>query len=178
MNVGCGSCREIREIFCSPPVLNDKEVTFTFIDKEKRALEFAKKSLNKYQKNGNIKFKFIRENVFNFHKYPEKYMNAFGRQDLIYCIGLADYIPDIILGEIIKFCFNLLNKNGRLIIAHKNVKVHKSIGSDWFCNWYFYPRNEKDVNKIINEYLKGYKFIIKIVEDKTRHLFFIYIAKT
>ncbi|MCM8832014.1 MAG: hypothetical protein NC918_07475, partial [Candidatus Omnitrophica bacterium] len=82
-----------------------------------------------------------------------------------------------ILGKIINFCFKLLSKEGLLIIAHKNVKEHKSIASDWFCDWYFYPRNEQDMENILNEYLKEYKFTKEVIKDRTGHIFFANITK-
>ncbi len=76
-----------------------------------------------------------------------------------------------------RFCFELLNNKGALVIAHKNVKVHRSIGSDWACDWNFYPRKENDVNKIIAESLSKEKIKIKVMRDWTKHLFFIRVDK-
>jgi hypothetical protein len=101
----------------------------------------------------------------------------FGKQDLIYSIGLVDYVPDSILGDMIKFCFELLNENGILIMAHKNIKVRKNIGSDWACDWNFYPRNENDVKSIVEKSLLEKRFKIKVIHERTKHIFFIHIAK-
>jgi hypothetical protein len=175
MNIGCGSCKEIRDLFLDFPYT--KEVIFTLIDWDKEALDFSQKSLIKYSANPSIKFRYINENAFIFYKYSKKYLEMFGGQDLIYSIGLADYMLDSILEEMVKFCFELLNKNGTLVIAHKNVKIHKSIGSDWACDWNFYPRNENDIKKIITKSLSKEKFKIKIIRDLTKHVFFVRIVK-
>ena len=175
MNLGCGSSREMREIF--PKLSCNKELNFTLVDWDKEALKFAKKSLNLHKVGKNTIFKFRRENIFNFYRYPQRYIKALKRQDLIYSIGLADYMPNLIFGETIKFCFNLLKENGTLMIAHKNVKVHKSYASDWFCDWNFYSRSIKDVKEVVYENLKGYEFSLRIVKEKTNHIFFVVVTK-
>ncbi len=175
MNLGCGSCREISEIFENKKMLLNKKLMFTLIDWDKEALDFSKKVLDKYSSE-DIKFNFVQENIVNLHKTPEKYSKLFGKQDLIYSIGLVDYLPSLILGDVINFCFNLLNEKGILTLAHKNVKVHKSIASDWFCDWLFFPRSKEDMMEIIEKSLENRKYKIKISEDKTKHIFFIDIS--
>lgn len=173
MNLGCGSCRELKELFEEESFSN--QINLFLLDWETRALRFSKKVLKKYSSK-KINFKFIRANVLTMYKFPEKF-KILKNQDLVYSIGLADYLPGLVLGEIIKFCFNLLKPKGQLIIAHKNVKVHKSYMSDWYCNWHFYPRSKKDIEKLIREYLDKRKFKIKFIEEKTKHLFFVTISK-
>lgn len=177
MNIGCGSCKELRELLAEYTIDSNKEVIFTLLDREEKALEFAKQSLIKYQNNGKIQFNFIKENVVNIYKKHEIYSKLLNKQDLIYCIGLADYIPDIIFGEMLKFSLKSLSRKGILTVAHKNIKVHKSIASDWFCNWYFYPRSKEDVEKIVYEYLGRYKYTMKINEDKTKHIYFVTLSR-
>jgi hypothetical protein len=177
MNLGCGSCSEIRELLSEPAFSLEKKITFTLIDWDRNALEFSKKALAKYQQNANINLKFIKANIVELYKKNVPSSQILAKQDLIYSLGVIDYIPDLILGEIVKFCFSLLNEKGILTIAHKNVKVHKSVASDWFCDWYFYLRNDEDVKMLINNNLNEYKFEIKISEDKTRHIFFLDIVK-
>jgi len=175
MNLGCGSCRELRELLSK--MLVNKKLNFTLVDWDKKALQFSKKSLESLNISNNIKFKFKKLNIFEFFRSPDKYSKMLKKQDLIYSIGLADYMPNIIFGETIKFCFDLLKEKGTLMISHKNVKVHKSYASDWFCDWNFYPRNIEDAKKAINESLKGYKFTSKIVREKTNHIFFMVVNK-
>jgi len=173
MNLGCGSCREIWELFDHTHI--KKTLLFTLIDWDKEALDFAQNVLSKYAQKA--VFKSVRENIVDFYRHQKKYTELFGQQDLIYSIGLADYLPDLIFGQLIKFCFDLLQDKGTLIIAHKNIKVCKSIGSDWACDWYFWPRTKDETKKIIDEALEGNICRKIISEEKTKHLFFIKIYK-
>jgi hypothetical protein len=174
MNIGCGSSREIRELLVGQ--FFNKKITFTLIDWEKKALNFSRKKLSDYASKTNI-FRFLRANVLTIYKHSLEAHLINNNQDLIYSIGLADYLPDIILGELIKFSFALLKKGGILIIAHKNIKVRKSLVPDWFCGWTFYPRAKKDMRRMVKIYLSNQRFTLKIEEEKTKHLYFLTIKK-
>jgi hypothetical protein len=177
INLGCGSCREIKELLNNSKFTH-KRINFTLIDWDEKALDFSKISLKKYQKNTNINFTFRQEDVRGFYRNPDRYKHIFKNQDFIYTIGLPDYIPDLIFGGITECCFDLLGKTGALVIAHKNIKTNESLASDWFCDWNFYPRDARDVKLIIKEALGKRKFTAKSFFEKTRHIFFLTISKT
>jgi len=172
LNLGCGSCREIKELFFSG-FNTDKNITFTLVDQDQEALDFCRKTLNFIPKN--ITFNFIKENLLNLSQ--EKYKDTLKEQDMIYAIGVADYLPDIFLGRLIKFCSSLLKPNGEFIFAHKNVKKYKASAPDWFCDWYFLLRNKEDVIGIIKTYLDEKKFNIEVDEEESKHIFFVTINK-
>lgn len=173
LNLGCGPCREIKELFLSDFSMS-KNLTFTLVDQDKEALDFSSQALKQVPKN--IKFKFINENVLNLFR-DKKYKDILKKQDMIYAIGLADYLPDIFLGRLIKFCFELLKPKGEFIFAHKDVKKYKTSAPDWFCDWYFFPRGKKELEEVVNAYLNNYKFNINFHAEKSKHILFIIINK-
>ena len=176
LNVGCGSGREVKELLSAAPF--KEEVVFSLLDWDKEALEFNQAAFQAMQQKSNSSsFKYFNMNVMEFYRYPEKNIKLLGGQDLVYSIGLADYLTNAVLGEVVKFCFELLHKSGQIMIAHKNVKVHDSLASDWFCDWYFYPRNQEDMKRIIEEAVSNEKCEIKFIEEETQHIFFAIVTK-
>jgi hypothetical protein len=177
LNLASGGAREIRELLTEDrELLKDRKIKFTLVDQDGSALEFSKNLLKKNLFT-NVKFKFLKENVLNFFRYSEKYTKKLGRYDLIYSIGLADYILNLSLKELINFCFYLLKPKGELIIAHKDTKTYESLASDWFCNWTFYPRSEEDLITLINDALPRQSFYLKVSREKAKHIFFIFIKR-
>lgn len=176
LNIGCGSCREIRELFGSDLKIS-KKMVFTFIDQDKGALNFSQKTFKQMsdQIPGNVTFRFVKENVLNL--LNNKYKKKFAGQNMIYSIGLADYLPDAFLGRLIRFCFDLLEPKGTLIIAHKNIKKYKAIAPDWFCGWNFFPRNKRNLKEIINTYVSSNNYDIRFADRKLKHIFFVSIKK-
>lgn len=181
MNLGCGSCREIREILSNR--FEAKKIFFDLIDQDEDALEFSKVNISNILKNMQLENKVVvkvhKINMLELLKKKNKYKRLFKKKDFIYNIGLADYLPDSILLGLIKLCFNLLNSEGQLVIAHKDIKKYKPIASDWFCDWgNFFMREKQDILHLITVALGKNNFNLKTERDKTgRILFFIIIKK-
>lgn len=173
LNIACGSCREIRELIeegFSPK----KKVIFYLVDQEKKALEFSKNALKNASKN--FIFKFVADNILNFIESPDYMRKKYGKQDLIYSIGLADYLPDSILGPLIKYSFNLLSKKSYFLIAHKNVFEYASPVSEWCADWNFIPRKSIDLKKLIKNYIDGNKYFEKYFKEKSGRIFFFTLS--
>lgn len=173
LNIACGSCREIKELLSSLGV-HKKRVTFECVDQDGEALDFAKDSLGKLPRN--MKIKFSKENILDIINKPSYYSGLIGKQDLVYSIGLADYLPDRILKKLIHFCFGLLSPGGRLIITHKDIDKYKPLDPDWFCDWAFIPRNRGKLSNLVKN--SGIdKFSIVLERDDSKIILFAIIGK-
>lgn len=173
LNLACGSCREIKELL-STPVVHKNRIVFECVDQDNNALEFAKCSLGKLPEN--IEIKFSKQNILEIINKPSYYSNLIGVQDLIYSIGLADYLPDRILKRLIHFCFGLLRPGGRLIITHKDIDKYKPLDPDWFCGWTFIPRNREELFNLVND-SEIDNFSIDTERDDSQIILFLTIAK-
>lgn len=172
LNLGCGPCREIRELFIIDKFKPKKEICFTLLDQDGKALEYTKTCLNNIE--NNIRFNFVKEDVFSFFKTN----NYIQEQDLIYTIGLADYFPDRLLKKIIRDCFNLLAAEGAFILAHKDrdKDPHAPIFPDWFCDWHFIARNEKYLINLIHE-MDLHNFSLEQTIENTQKIIFLCLKK-
>ena len=145
LDIACGSCREIKELL--PNLKTNSSIAFSCLDWDEEALKFSQDVLLSI-KPKNVEFKFIKEDVMNIIK-DENIVQSFGVQNLIYSIGLIDYMPDRILKRLICALYKLLPKSGKLILTHKNrEKTFPPIPPDWFCDWKFVPRNKDEVLKL------------------------------
>lgn len=145
LNIACGSCREIKELL--PNLKTKNFITFNCFDWDEEALKFSQDILLPIAPK-NIAFKFIKEDVMNIVKNAST-AQSFGKQDLIYSIGLIDYLPDRVLKKLIYALFQLLQKDGKLILTHKNKeKTFPPLPPDWFCDWKFVSRNKEEATKL------------------------------
>ena len=173
LNLACGSCREIKELITEFRGLKDN-ILFTLIDRDGEALKFSEAVLKNTDKK--ISFRFLQHNVLGYINHGVKYLEILGKQDLIYSIGLADYLPDRVLKGLISFCYTLLNPHGELIIAHKDVNKYKPLPPDWWCDWNFYPRDENHLLGLITK--SGISnFDIKITREPSNIILFISIKR-
>ena len=163
LNLACGSSRDVNELLelISPHQKNS--ITITCVDQDKRALMFSQNALSEYGAN----VSFVEENIINLSE------NKHNKQHIIYSIGLTDYFPDRVLRKFLKTCYDLLEDNGKLFISHKDRLVYDPIVEDWFCDWTFYPRTEKELLKIVSSFVGDQSKITAFRGDSKIIYFFI-----
>jgi SAM-dependent methyltransferase len=153
-NIGSGSAREIRELF-SERIICYSPIHFTLLDQEEQSLEYVRSKIKKIS-HPYLNCAYCNENITSFVKNPLKFRDAYGMQDIVYSIGVADYLPDIICQMLVQSGLELLKKNGLLIIAFKLVKECKSDSSDWCCDWKFYERSEREITALLAKSVRQY----------------------
>ena len=173
LNIACGSCREIRELLHD--LKTQKNIIFNCLDWDQEALSFSQESLCRLA-GKNIEFKFIKDDVMKIIK-DKSPARLFGRQNLIYSIGLIDYLPDRVLKKLIQSLYNYLEDDGKLILTHKNrEKTFPSIPPDWFCDWEFVPRNKDEVIRLFYNCGIG-KFALLWESDDFGYIHYFTITK-
>ncbi len=177
MNVACGPSREIRELFSEPSLLSEisgKKIIFTGLDYDKDSLKFSKSALNNLP--SNIETRFLNENVLDIFRKP-KYYDLIGKQDIIYILGLTEYLPDRIFKRLLHFLFQLLNDKGMLVVTYKDKDItFPSVGPDWISDWDFIKRGKDDLIKAAKELGEG-NHSLKIEREGTGTIFFLTVTK-
>lgn len=175
LNIACGSCREIKEMFDENDVDTSKKISFTLVDQDQNALDFSMKVLKNSP--SNIEYQCIQNTIYDYIKNPDVYRGQLDNKDFIYTIGLADYLPADSLKALIVFLFSLLKPSGKLVIAHKDSKNYSPLAPDWWCDWTFHLRDESEVINLVKT--SGISdFSLRIDrETYTNIIFFIIIEK-
>lgn len=148
LNVACGSCRELIGISNE---IKDNEARIICIDNDNDALNFAEARLRSIGIDNHMDFR--RYNALRMFD-DETNLMEFDRQDIIYSVGLFDYLPDEFLIKLLSALYNLLDTTGVLIAAFKDANRYRSQEYHWILNWdSFLQRNERDFRNIF--YLAG-----------------------
>ncbi|MFH1618221.1 MAG: PilZ domain-containing protein, partial [Candidatus Margulisiibacteriota bacterium] len=154
LNIACGSCREIKELFQSA-LVDDKKLSFTCIDQDGDALAYSAKALADTTPS-NVSMKFCHENVVNLLRRKNS-AAAFGKFNLVYSIGLIDYLSDRLLKNFIKFCWDMLEVDGTLVLTHKDCRKRLAfLPPDWFCDWTFYSREKNELLSLIRDTIDNF----------------------
>lgn len=148
LNIACGSCRELIGIANE---IKDNDARIICTDTDDDALNFAETRLKSIGIDDYIDFrKYNALRMFD----DETNLTAFGKQDIIYSVGLFDYLPDEFLIKLLSSLYNLLDVTGTLIAAFKDADRYKAQPYHWILNWDgFLQRNERDFRNIL--YLAG-----------------------
>lgn len=175
LNIGCGSCREIWELFINDAFITEKEIHFNLLDQDKNALQYSHHVLG--ERIGNIRFNYIEADAITFPK-SSVYKNMLGNMHLVYCIGLIDYLPNRLLKSIIHDNYELITNGGKFVVAHKDITKdrHAPIFPDWFCDWHFLSRSEEYLIELISN-LKLNNVVIKSSIESSGKIIFLHICK-
>ena len=145
LNIASGSGFEFKKIIEKK---FDKKVIYHCFDQEVSSLLFIDQNFS--GKNENVEIRLYKEDVkafFRKWKGDKKF-------DLIYNIGLADYLPDSILISLTNESIRNLNDNGIFVISHKDYTLFGYHRTSWFCDWNFIHRNLEDYKSIINSQIE------------------------
>ena len=129
LNIASGSCREIFDIQNKVP----SKVKFTCVDFDDEALAFSSNKLSR------LNINFTKEDILSMIKNKDSVLPS--GNDLIYSIGLVDYLPDKILERIVKQLYEKLSPSGEMILSFKDRSRYDPIREDWLTDWKFIPRD-------------------------------------
>ncbi len=145
LNIACGSCRELMGL---APAIADTSTQITCVDMDADALAFAMERLSHTEAAENITFrKYNAARMFD----DELNMAAFGNTDIIYSVGLFDYLPSEFLAKMLGALYRLLCRNGTLIAAFKDAEKYRPQDFHWLIDWTgFLQRTEKEFLSILD----------------------------
>jgi SAM-dependent methyltransferase len=171
LNIACGACRELVGIV---PEIIDSAAKVVCIDSDNNALDYAQGRLSDAGLRENIEF--YKYNALRLFDY-ETSMEEFGKQDIIYSVGLFDYLPSDFLVKMFSTLYKMLNPGGRFIPAFKDAQRYRSQYYHWFVDWDgFLQRKEGDFKKILSDAGIPSSSITE-VRDKTGIIVFYLITK-
>mgnify|MGYP000397903064 CR=1 FL=1 len=148
LSVCSGTGHEIADAL--PLLKPHKKVKFTFVETDEKALDFSRNLLSQKMEE-NIRFDFKHEAVFRILE-ADRLINKYDKQNLIYTLGIIDYLSDRAAKRIIKVLYSSLEKGGKLILTHRDRdKTFPPIPPDWLCDWKVIARNQEEMSKLFYE---------------------------
>lgn len=129
LNIGCGPCREVLEL---ADVIRRSQAHFTNIDFDSDALLFSARRLREAGLADYVDFR--QYNAIRMVNAP-KNLSEFGSCDIIYTIGLLDYLSDEILVRLLKALYATLKPNGVLIAVFKDSDSYQTQDYHWLVDW-------------------------------------------
>ena len=146
MSLGCGSAREV-ELHLKDPAAPQGAVTFTLIDQEQAALSYAFDHAHPLTLKMKPHAKVRPINVaFSDVLRGESWLDEAGPQDLIYSVGLLDYLIDRRARALSARLYERLAPGGLLIIGNMNeTELSNLWPMEFICDWHLFYRTEKDM---------------------------------
>jgi SAM-dependent methyltransferase len=171
LSVGSGPAKELLELL-EEGRLNNK-VNFTCLDLEKRVLDYVKEKVtgldNKSKELLNIQY--FHNNVIELIRNKELHDLVRG-QNFIYASGLFDYLKDRFAKRLIKELFQLLEKEGILIICNASAEnyTHRAY-YEFLGEWNMFHRNKADLLSWTKDFADASEVEFDNPTDYTSYLF-------
>ena len=161
MDVACGACREFTEDFSIP---SDNVVSLTCVDNDQEALDYVRDNLAA-QLPENMEIDYVRYNALRMTSSAST-VRKFGRNDIIYSVGLCDYIPDEYLIPLLQGWRESLTDGGLVYVAFKDTLRYDKTEYQWLMDWYFFQRTEEEFMQLFAK--AGYDLSrIEVSRDRT-----------
>lgn len=177
LTLGGGPCREWLELErVAQRKWGEGRVFLSYLDQDDEATKFARSHI---QKNKLIsKTEYYNESLLSFTK-SAKWKDHHKQYDLVYILGVGDYLGDSFLADIISQALNLITKGGRFVITQKDRTRFNLVFLDWFCDWNFVKRNENEFSRLLQEAVvkTDGRFKCKIIREQTGQIMFGIITR-
>ena len=129
LNIGCGPCREVVEL---APIIRETGAHFTCVDFDPDALVYSADRVRTCGLQDHVAFR--QYNALRMIN-AERNIREFGRFDVIYTIGLLDYLTDEVLVRMIQSLYDTLHPGGVLVAVFKDCDRYDTIDYHWLVDW-------------------------------------------
>lgn len=133
-SIGCGAAKEVYELLTNQPELGSG-LDLALVDQDTRALQHCEITLGPLALSTGAKFSFINNPIQQLIK-AEHMDLILGRRQLIYSVGLYDYLDDATFESLTRALYDALEPGGKLVIgnmaAHNPTKTWMAYATDWF----------------------------------------------
>ena len=161
LDIASGSCREYVRWSDRP---NRGDLRVTCIDNDQEALDFV--DANVVEKAPGItELRTLRYNALRTRS-AKRTIALLGRFDIIYSVGLCDYLSDEQMIPLLQGWRDTLDENGVLYVALKDGDRYDKTPYQWHLDWHFLQRTQDDCLRLFE--MAGFDVSsLKTVRDET-----------
>ena len=161
LNVACGPFREYTTGIRVP---NHCRLNVTCIDYDQEALDYVR-ALTAEPGTASPRVTCVRHNALRIGSSRAN-IEKFGCADIIYSVGLFDYLPDKHLVPLLAGLRESVNEDGVVYAAFKDCRRYDKTEYQWHLDWYFYERTEEEFMDLFAQ--AGYDMsALEVTRDST-----------
>ncbi len=145
LDIACGPCREYRN-WPDPgrsALGAPRAVEVVAMDSDPNAIEYVKASIAAELCSG-VRLEPVRYNALRTRSAATT-ERKFGKFDILYSVGLCDYLSDAHLIAMLGAWRDTLKEAGVLYVAFKDTECYDKTPYQWHLDWFFYQRTRDDV---------------------------------
>lgn len=163
-SLACGSCRELFDFLTDCPY--SEKIDALCIDIDPDALQYVNNHINIFHHRAAIRF--LNENLVKWALGRAR--QDFPPQNIIYCMGLADYLEKPFLLRLIRRCYRQLEPGGTLILGNFGPRNPDRAFMENVLSWRLIHRSADQLAEIFDQTPFGSRLEI-LAEDQNINLF-------
>jgi hypothetical protein len=146
LNIASGPAREYVQGW---PLPDDCRVQVTCADLDADAIAFVEQTVIPTLP-PTMTMKMVQHNALKLGNSTEN-VRVFGRPDIIYSVGLFDYIPDRLLVRMLAGLRETVADGGVIYLAFKDCLFYDATPYQWLVDWYFFQRTEAECRALLGQ---------------------------
>ncbi|MBI1345725.1 hypothetical protein GC163_05490 [bacterium] len=139
LNIASGPGREYQHGWDLP---EGHHVNVVCVDQDEAAIEFVEQTVIPTLPY-TIELQMVRHNALKMGNARQN-IELFGRRDVVYSIGLCDYIPDRLMIRLLSGWRESVAEGGTVYVAFKDCEQYSKTKYQWLVDWYFYQRTVEE----------------------------------
>jgi extracellular factor (EF) 3-hydroxypalmitic acid methyl ester biosynthesis protein len=150
LSVACGPACEIEDILlCSEDCARYQ---FTLLDQDRSALMEAARGLDQVERRlgSAIRVEYLNESVRTMLTTPNL-KKRWGGFDVIYSMGLFDYLTPPVAAAVLTSLYQLLKPGGEMMIGNFHVSNPSKYYMEYWLDWVLYYRTEEEFLSLLKD---------------------------
>ena len=172
-SLGCGSAVEVTRGLAAAERAEPRPVAFTLIDQDQQALDCAYRNsfplINADGRQARLNCLHL---SFGQLLSGGLDLGRMNRQDLVYCAGLLDYLPELQAQTVVAGLYSLLKPGGLLIIGNMKAGTDNAWALGMVLDWELIYRDEAQMHALAG-LIKPAGLELKV--DRTGYNYMLYI---
>jgi extracellular factor (EF) 3-hydroxypalmitic acid methyl ester biosynthesis protein len=146
LDIACGPAREFTAGFALPEHCQLKVIC---VDHDDAALDYVRTHVAP-QTPFNVELECVKHNALRMMS-GDSNRRHFGAPDIIYSVGLCDYIPDEIMIRLLRGWRETVADGGAIYVAFKDCLRYNAARYQWLVDWHFFQRTEADCLQLFDQ---------------------------
>lgn len=164
----------------------DRDVTFVLIDQDQDALAYSYEKLHRELLAS--AWDTARTKIECFHLSVRQLLKpdnteeerigeqALGGADMVYSMGLFDYLPDLVAQRLLMILYRHVNPGGRVFVGNLESEPNTTWLMDFVLGWHLLWRTEEDMRRLADQLHSG-PVSAEIERDATGRCLFLRVIR-
>jgi len=164
----------------------DREVTFVLIDQDEDALAYSYETLHRALlesawDTARTKIECLHFSVRQLLKPDSPEEEQIGEQalagaDMVYSMGLFDYLPDLVAQRLLMILYRQLEPGGTMFVGNLEAEPNTTWLMDFVLGWHLLWRTEDDMPRLVDP-LRPEPVSVEVERDSTGRCLFLRVTR-